>query len=318
LYFFAIKINLLITKAFLKDKVFYLCVKFTSEFTKKTIKYHSLILNLTTMSKNGQSLKDALRSAFATGSILIALAIAFLIYYLVLGNPVNFEGGNPAGKPIAGNYLAMVYKGGQIVPLLITVIIVLLTFTIERALTLRKAKGTGSVNVFVSNLQNFLNNNQLDQAIAACDKQKGSIGNVMKAGLIKYKELQSDTRLDKDQKLVSLQKEFEEATALELPMLSRNLVILSTIASISVLIGLIGTVLGMIRAFAALAQAGAPDALALATGISEALINTAFGITGSTLAIVFYNYFSTRIDSMTYKIDEAGFSLTQTFAAQTK
>jgi biopolymer transport protein ExbB len=140
----------------------------------------------------------------------------------------------------------------------------------------------------------------------------------MKAGLLKYKELQSDTRLDKDQKLVSLQKEFEEATALELPMMSRNLVILSTIASISVLIGLIGTVLGMIRAFAALAQAGAPDALALATGISEALINTAFGITGSTLAIIFYNYFSTKIDGMTYKIDEAGFSLTQTFAAQSK
>jgi len=270
------------------------------------------------MSKNGQSLKETLRSAFATGAILIALAIAFLIFFYVLGNPVNFEGGNPDGKPIPGNYLAMVYKGGYIVPLLITLIIVLLTFTIERAFTLRKAKGTGAVNTFVANLQSLLNANQLDQAIAACDKQKGSIGNVMKAGLKKYKELQSDTKLDKDQKLVSLQKEFEEATALELPMMSRNLVILSTIASISVLIGLIGTVLGMIRAFAALAQAGAPDALALATGISEALINTAFGITGSTLAIIFYNYFSTKIDAMTYKIDEAGFSLTQTFAAQTK
>ncbi len=270
------------------------------------------------MSKNGQSLKETLRSAFATGAILVALAIAFLIYFYVLGNPVNFEGGNPDGHPIPGNYLAMVYKGGYIVPLLITLIIVLLTFTLERAFTLRKAKGKGAVNAFVANLQTLLNNNQLDQAIAACDKQKGSIGNVMKAGLIKYKELQSDTRLDKDQKLVSLQKEFEEATALELPMLSRNLVILSTIASISVLIGLIGTVLGMIRAFAALAQAGAPDALALATGISEALINTAFGISGSTLAIIFYNYFSTKIDAMTYKIDEAGFSLTQTFAAQTK
>lgn len=270
------------------------------------------------MSKNGQSLKEALRSAFATGAILIALAIAFLIYFYVLGNPVNFEGGNPDGHPKPGNYLAMVYKGGYIVPLLITLIIVLLTFTIERAFTLRKAKGTGSTNAFVTSLQNYLNNNQIDQAIAACDKQKGSIGNVMKAGLLKYKELQSDTKLDKDQKLVSLQKEFEEATALELPMMSRNLVILSTIASISVLIGLIGTVLGMIRAFAALAQAGAPDALALATGISEALINTAFGISGSTLAIIFYNYFSTKIDGMTYKIDEAGFSLTQTFAAQSK
>ena len=101
-------------------------------------------------------------------------------------------------------------------------------------------------------------------------------------------------------------------------MLSRNLVIISTIASISVLIGLIGTVLGMITAFAALAQAGAPDALALATGISEALINTAFGISGSTVAIVLYNYFSTRIDGLTYKIDEAGFSLVQSFSATLK
>lgn len=279
------------------------------------------------MSKKGQSLAEAVRSVFATGAILVALAVAFVIYYYVLGNPVNFEGGAdliknniPRDKwhPLAGNYLAMVYKGGMIVPLLISIIIVLLTFVIERFLTLRKAKGKGGVNTFVANLQKFLNNNEIDKAIESCDKQKGSIGNVMKAGLKKYKELQTDQRLDKDQKLVSLQKEFEEATALELPMMSRNLVILSTIASISVLIGLIGTVLGMIRAFAALAQAGAPDALALATGISEALINTAFGITGSTLAIIFYNYFSTKIDTMTYKIDEAGFSLTQTFAAQNK
>jgi biopolymer transport protein ExbB len=74
----------------------------------------------------------------------------------------------------------------------------------------------------------------------------------------------------------------------------------------------------MIKAFAALATAGSPDALALATGISEALINTAFGITGSTLAIVFYNYYSNKIDRLTFKIDEAGFSLIQTFAAFTK
>lgn len=270
------------------------------------------------MSKNGQSFKEAIQSVFAAGVIIIAFVIAILIYKFVLGNPVNFEGMNPKGSPLPGNYMAMVYKGGFIVPLLITIIIVLLTFVIERWLTIRKARGTGAINAFVAKLQSHLDKNEIDLAISACDKQKGSIGNVMKAGLKKYKELQSDARLDKDQKLVSLQKEFEEATALELPMLSRNLVILSTIASISVLIGLIGTVLGMIRAFGALAQAGAPDALALATGISEALVNTAFGITGSTLAIIFYNYFSSKIDAMTYKIDEAGFSLTQTFASQTK
>nr|HPH75565.1 MotA/TolQ/ExbB proton channel family protein [Bacteroidales bacterium]HPO39189.1 MotA/TolQ/ExbB proton channel family protein [Bacteroidales bacterium] len=156
---------------------------------------------------------------------------------------------------------------------------------------------------------------RIEDAIVACDKQKGSLANVLKAGLSRYRALESDQELEKDQKITSMKEAIEEATALELPVLSRNMVILSTIASISVLIGLIGTVIGMIRAFAALAQSGAPDALALSTGISEALVNTAFGITGSTLAIIFFNWFSSMIDSYVFKIDEAGFSLTQTFAS---
>jgi len=170
----------------------------------------------------------------------------------------------------------------------------------------------------VRTLQTLLNDNKIEDAAQLCDKQRGSIANVMKAGLHRYRLLQSDKTLMNDQKVLALQKDLEEAAALELPVLSQNLIILSTIASISVLIGLIGTVLGMIRAFGALATAGAPDALALANGISEALVNTAFGITGSTLAIIFYNYYSARIDGITYKMDEASFSLTQTFASTLK
>jgi biopolymer transport protein ExbB len=71
----------------------------------------------------------------------------------------------------------------------------------------------------------------------------------------------------------------------------------------------------MIRAFAALSTAGAPDSTQLAMGISEALINTALGIGTSAIAIIMYNFFTARIDAMTYRIDEAGYSLTQTFAA---
>jgi biopolymer transport protein ExbB len=122
--------------------------------------------------------------------------------------------------------------------------------------------------------------------------------------------------MDKEQKIAAIQKDLEESTSLELPMLSKNLVILSTCASISTLIGLIGTVMGMIRSFAALASSGAPDSNALATGISEALVNTFIGITGSCLAIVFFNVFQTQIDRITYGIDEANFSILQTFAAK--
>ncbi len=270
------------------------------------------------MSKQGSSFKDALQNIFATSAILIAFVVSYILYLKVMGNPVNFEGGNPEGHPLPGNYLGIIYKGGYIVPILMTCVLVLLIFLFERIITLSRAKGKGRLNTFVHNLQNLLSEDKIEEAMEACDKQKGSLANVMKAGLLRYRDLQKDKELEKDQKILSIQKSFEEATALELPMLSRNMVIFSTLASVSVLIGLIGTVLGMIRAFAALAQAGAPDALALATGISEALINTAFGITGSTLAIIAFNYFSSTIDSYTFKIDEAGFSLTQSFAASLK
>ena len=270
------------------------------------------------MSKQGSSFKEVLQNVFATSAILIAFIVSYLLFVNIMGSPVNFEGGNPAGRALQGNVLGTIYKGGNIVPILMTCVLVLIIFIIERTITLSRAKGKGRLNSFVSQLQTLLAQDKIEEAMEACDNQKGSLANVMKAGLIRYRDLQKDTELEKDQKILSIQKSFEEATALELPMLSKNMVIFSTLASISVLIGLIGTVLGMIRAFAALAQSGAPDALALATGISEALVNTAFGITGSTFAIIAFNYFSSTIDSYTFKIDEAGFSLTQNFAASLK
>jgi biopolymer transport protein ExbB len=122
--------------------------------------------------------------------------------------------------------------------------------------------------------------------------------------------------MSKEQKIVAIQKEVEEATSLELPSLEQNLVILATITSIATLMGLLGTVLGMIRAFAAMANAGAPDSVALATGISEALVNTAFGIGTAALAVIMYNIYTNKIDKLIYSIDEAGFTIVQTYAAQ--
>jgi biopolymer transport protein ExbB len=267
------------------------------------------------MSKNSRSFKQVFESLFASGAIIIAFLVAYYFFTNFMGDPINFEGGNPKGQALPGNYMGIIYQGGPIVPILMTCVLTLLIFVVERFITLTKVKGKRSLDVFVADIQSLTAKDKVEDAIAACDAQKGSLANVVKAGLLRYRDLENDKTLEKDQKITSMKQALEEASALELPMLSKNMVILSTLASISVLIGLIGTVLGMIRAFAALAQAGAPDALALATGISEALINTAFGITGSTLAIIFFNYFSSKIDGFTFKIDEAGFSLTQTFAA---
>jgi biopolymer transport protein ExbB len=270
------------------------------------------------MSKQGSSFKETLQNVFAVSAILIAFVVSYILFTQVMGNPVNFEGGNNKGAALEGNFLGIIYRGGYIVPILMTCVLTLIIFIFERVITLSRAKGKGRINSFVHHLQTLLSEDKVEEAMEACDKQRGSLANVMKAGLLRYRDLQKDKELEKDQKILSIQKSFEEATALELPMLSKNMVIFSTLASISVLIGLIGTVLGMIRAFAALAQSGAPDALALSQGISEALVNTAFGITGSTLSILAFNYFTSNIDSYTYKIDEAGFSLTNNFAASLK
>ena len=257
-----------------------------------------------------------LKSVFAAVVIPAAIVIATLVYVFVLGSPSNFAEGNPENNPL--NYLGIIHKGGLIVPLLMGLLIIVITFSIERFITINSSKGSGSVDSFIAKIRSAMAKNDLNAAAAECDKQKGSIANVVKAGLNMYKEMEADKSLDKERKILAIQKELEEATTLELPMMSKNLVIISTIASIATLMGLLGTVLGMIRAFAAIAQAGAPDAIALATGISEALINTALGIGTSAIAIIMYNYFTNKIDALTYGIDEAGYSVVQTFSTHHK
>jgi biopolymer transport protein ExbB len=242
----------------------------------------------------------------------------------VLGNASNFTNPDPSGgfwpshKGPKGTFTKM-YEGGIIVPILIGSLLVVLTFVIERLLTVAKAAGTGSNTEFIRKVQFHLANKDVEKAIAECDKQKGSVGNVMKSGLKKYKEMITNTELDTDQKVLNIQKEIEEATALELPMLEKNLVFLSTIASVATLLGLFGTVLGMIRSFSKLGEEGGGEAAReLSQGISEALYNTALGIGTSAIAIIMYNVFTTRIDGITYGIDESGFTLTQSFAANYK
>lgn len=253
---------------------------------------------------------------------VICILAGYSIWRFILGNPDGFEIPDPEGgfwpkheKPKGA--LNGVYEGGIIVPVLIGMFLMVITFSIERWLTIRKALGSGSIADFIRKVQYHLANRNIDAAMAECDKQRGSVANVMRAGLRRYKEMTSNGELSTDQKVIAIQKEVEEATALELPMLQKNLVFLSTITSVGTLVALLGTVLGMIRAFAALGQegGGAGAATQLAIGIAEALYNTALGIGTSALAMIMYNIFTTKIDSITYGIDESGFTLTQSFAS---
>src|SRR5690606_5111333 len=118
----------------------------------------------------------------------------------------------------------------------------LLTFGIERLITISAATGRGSIRKFVNRIRALVSDGKISQAVQECDRQRGSVANVVKAGLLKYDELSRNNELEPEKKVLLVQKDIEETTQLEMPMLERNLVIIATIASVATLMGLLGTV----------------------------------------------------------------------------
>ncbi|KGO92042.1 MotA/TolQ/ExbB proton channel family protein [Flavobacterium subsaxonicum] len=256
---------------------------------------------------------------FAGLAIVVCLLVGVLVWKFIMGAPANFENakemtekGAEAGHPLNGNFLGTVYKGGVIVAALLGLLLMALVFSIERFFVISKAAGKGNLESFVAKVQAQIKAGNINEAMAECDKQQGTVANVVKAGLLKYEEVKREG-FDSERAEAAIQQELEEATSLEMPMLEKNLVILSTLVSIGTLVGLLGTVSGMIKAFSALGAGTTPDSAQLAVGISEALINTATGIGTSTVSIIAYNVFTSKIDKLTYSIDEAGFTITQTY-----
>ena len=241
--------------------------------------------------------------------ICACAVVAVCLFIFVLGADSNFENGHPI------NLLGTIYKGGFIVPILQTIFLTVIVLSVERWIALSSAKGSGSIPKFVANVKTALNANDIEKAKELCRKQKGTVAAIVYATLVKYDEMDKNTILSKEQKLATIQKEVEEATALEMPSLQQNLPIVATLTTLGTLVGLLGTVIGMIKSFQALSASGAPDSTELSTGISEALVNTAFGIATGAFAVISYNFYTNKIDHLTYAIDEVGFSIVQTFAA---
>ena len=241
--------------------------------------------------------------------IVVCFIIAVCIFKFVLGNPDNFVNNDPTAAVKEGNILGLMYKGGFIVPIIQGLLLTVLALSVERWLALNTAFGKGSLSKFIANIKAALNANDFAKAQDLCNKQKGSVANVVSASLNAYKEMELS------QKVSKIQQAHEEATQLEMPTLQMNLPIIASIVTLGTLTGLLGTVIGMIRSFAALAAGGGGDSLALSEGISEALVNTASGIATSWFAVVSYNTFTNKIDKLTYALDEVGYSIAQTFEA---
>lgn len=255
------------------------------------------------------------QSIFLTSVIVITAIVAIVIYVFILGNPGNFRNGEL--RTVPDNLLGTVYTGGVVVPFLITLTLMDITLIFERLFSLRKASGRQSITGFLKSVQNSLMAGKIDDAIKTCDSQRGSAANIIRTGLERYKQVVLDKKLDAEKRMAETQRAIEEATSLETPLLERNLIALSTIASIATMAGLLGTTVGMIRAFTALAKAGAPDAIQLSIGISEALINTALGLLAAIIGIIAYNFFVTKVDNFTYMIDEASYNVVQILNSRT-
>ena len=243
--------------------------------------------------------------------IVLCFIAAICIFNLWLGNGANFQGGDNANAP--ANIFGTIYKGGYVVPIIHTLLLTVLCLAVERYFALKTAFGKMSMDKFVAETKKALASEDMAAAKAVCDKQGGSVANVVSATLSKYQEMVNNTELDKEQKIQGIQKALGEATALEMPTLQMNLPIMAVIVTLGVLTGLLGTVVGMIKSFSALSAGGGTDSSALSAGISEALVNTASGIATSWLAVVFYNFYTNKIDHLTYALDEVGFTIVSTF-----
>lgn len=245
--------------------------------------------------------------------LAVCCAIAYCFYFFVLGDPSHFVGGDNTGHPLPGDMMGIVYKGGIVVGLILTLLLSVITLTVERILAQRVSFGTMPLGKFTTEIKALIKAGKFDEASALCDKMKGSVANVVKASINAYKEAENNTTMKKAQKIAKIQQAHEEATQLEMPTLQMNLPIIATIVTLGTLTALFGTVLGMISSFSALSSSGGADSAALSAGISEALVNTASGILTSWVAVVSYNFLTNRIDKLTYALDEVGYTIATTY-----
>jgi biopolymer transport protein ExbB len=210
-----------------------------------------------------------------------------------------------------------VKDGGFIVAFLIAMQMIVVIIIVERLWTLRGAKGKESTAVYAKKLQTLIQNNEFEQAMDMSRRQRGSLANVVYAGLDTWVATENK-ELTEEERMEETRRSLEEANALETPLLERNLVFLSTIASIGTMAGLTGTTVGMIRAFAAMSAQGMPDATQLALGISEALINTVGGLIIAQTGIVAFNYFTTKVDNFNFMMDETVHEILQLLSRKEK
>lgn len=194
-------------------------------------------------------------------------------------------------EPITERMLNIFWEGGVLMFPIMAVSIVAVAITFERFWTLRRA--TIDTREFMDAMRTVLRQNRVQEAIAICDETDAPVARIMKAGILKHNRSKEDIR-----------EAIEDAGHLEIPRLERYMSALATCANIAPLLGLLGTVQGMIKAFAQIQhKQGQVNPSDLAEGIGNALITTAAGLTVAIPTLVVYNYFVTRVENMILEME---------------
>lgn len=209
----------------------------------------------------------------------------------------NAGAGAGEGPPQAAaeSLLDLLIKGGPVMVPLALCSVIAVTVAILRLFTLRRR--TIIPDNFMVGLLDVSGPSPeaQEKAVAYCERVDGPVGRIFRAGIINLPRGEG-----------SAEKAIEDAGGREVDKLKRSLRPLSMVASISPLLGLLGTVYGMIGAFQTAALVGMGKADVLAKGIYEALVTTAAGLTIAIPAILLYQYFNGRVDRLVDEIDDMG------------
>jgi len=192
--------------------------------------------------------------------------------------------------------LDFIEKGGIMMFPLILCSILALAVAIERGIVLRRPKIINSE--IISVIENIKGPEDVHLAVNICKSNKGSFANIVTSALQMFGAGRDDVK-----------EAIEDQGRQEIRFLERGLVILETIASISPLIGLLGTVIGMIKVFAVINEKGLGEVASLSGGISEALITTVVGLFVAIPSVIFYNYFSNKVENIVLDIEKYTSSL---------
>ena len=201
----------------------------------------------------------------------------------------------------------MIQKGGPMMYLIILSSILAFGVVIERVYTLNKARV--DADKFMDGIIGVLKRNKIIEAVEMCNNTPGPVAHIIKAGILKH-----------DRSRPEIKEAIEEAAELEIPMLGRHLPILATMAHIAPLLGLLGTVTGMIKAFQVIQMKAATMVPVnpgdLAGGIWEALLATIAGLSVAIPTYVAYNYLISQVDGFIYDMEKSATDLTNLLSSR--